>query len=700
MRAVSDGEPAPDDAALAGPLEAVEHAPRARWDDLCPIPLTALAGVGPKLAEKLAEAGLRDVGDLLMWRPRRYEDRRQATEVRALGAGGFAVVRGRIVGARWAFARGRNRRYEMAVDDGTGRVRCTFFRIHKSYADKLKDGAEVTVAGRVDEFRGRLSMSHPEVDFDAAGVDGTLRPVYAPIDGIGEKRLHGLIDAALAKGLRALKEPLPEETRRRLELMDIADALRFVHRPPPGSDPATFVPSRNPALRRFVFDELFTLQMALARRRAAAAERPARAIAVPENVDAWARAVLPFEPTGAQARAIRAVARDLAVGHPMQRLLQGDVGSGKTAVAYAAARLVGDAGMQAVMMAPTEILARQHFRTLRPWFEADGKRVGLLTNGMSKAAQREVLEHVASGWVELLVGTHSVLGSGVEFPALGLAIVDEQHRFGVRQRGALRSKGVDPHLLVMSATPIPRTLSLVAFGDLDVSVIDELPPGRSPVRTTMHRFDRRDEVYQRLRGVVGQGQRAYVVLPLVEGTDKLEGVGDAVSVHAELSAGPLRDRRVGLVHGRLPGEEKAATLEAFARGDLDVLVCTTVVEVGIDVPEATVMVVEHADRFGLSQLHQLRGRVGRGALPGYCLLVAGPQPSEDGQARLRVLTGTTDGFEVARADLEMRGAGELLGTAQHGVSDLVFADIVRDARLVELAREEVERLAVQGFAPS
>lgn len=688
---------APEDASTARTLPPTPQA--AASERLCEAPLTSLPGVGPAVAARLEAAGVRDIGDLLLLRPRRYEDRRQRTRVVELEPGKFAVVRGFITRA-WGGFGGGGRRFSMEVSDDSGAVNCAFFRVNFGFATRTwVVGREVIVAGPVSAYRGRPQLAHPTVDVlspegGGSNEDAGLRPLYPEIEGVGDRVLRRLVGVALDRHADELPDALPEPIRARLGLPDIAVALRRVHRPPQDAEPSAFLKFTDPALRRFIFDELLTLQLALGLRRQTTARRPSEPVDVPEDLEGFTDAVLPFVATGAQRRVLRQLAADLRAGRPMHRLLQGDVGSGKTAVAYVLSRLVANAGLQTALMAPTEVLAQQHHRTLSAWFAAAGLRCALLTAGLPKREQRLVRELTLAGAVHCLVGTHSLLGEGLGFARLGLVVVDEQHRFGVRQRLQLRQKAVLPHLLVMTATPIPRTLAMTAYGDLEVSVLDELPPGRQPVRTTLHRRALRDDVYQRVCAQLRQGRQAYVVFPLVEESEVVD-LADATSSYEDLRVGPFRDFRVGLVHGRMGPDAKSAALEAFAAGELDVLVTTTVIEVGIDVANATVMVIEHADRFGLSQLHQLRGRVGRGRHESYCLLLSGEQPTDDALARLKVMTTTNDGFVVAQADLELRGPGEMLGTRQAGVTDLQLADLVRDADLVEHARQEAERLLAE-----
>ena len=653
---------------------------------LCPEPLTILPGVGPAVAKRLEAAGITDIGDLLLLRPRKYQDRREFTSIAALTPGVFAVVQGRITRAHSGFG-GGGRRFMMDVTDETGTVLCTFFRINVGFAQRTWSvGKDVTVAGPVTAWRERVQMAHPAVDVgDGTAAERELRPVYPDIEGVGERVVRRIVKAAVEGYADRLPEPLPEAIQVRMGLPSLSQSLRRVHLPPPDAEPADFLKFRDPALRRFIFDELLTLQLALGIRRKASDRRAPAPIPPPDDLDAFLADILPFAPTGAQRRVIGHIASDFEAGRPMNRLLQGDVGSGKTAVAFAAARLVARSGFQTAIMAPTEILAQQHLRTLGPLFERAGMRAALLTAGLSRREQRLIRELTLAGAVHCLVGTHSLLSEDVGFARLGLAVVDEQHRFGVKQRLALRQKAVVPHLLVMTATPIPRTLALTAYGDLEVSVLDELPPGRLPVKTTIHRRTKRDEVFARVRVLVEAGRQAYIVFPLVEESE-LSDLADATSEFEALGNGVFAGLTVGLIHGRLGPDLKDQTLRAFADGKIQILVTTTVIEVGIDVPNASVMVIEHAERFGLSQLHQLRGRVGRGGNAGFCLLMCDEGPTDEALARLRVMVATNDGFEIAQADLEQRGPGEVLGTRQAGVTDLQLADLVRDAALVEQAR--------------
>jgi ATP-dependent DNA helicase RecG len=517
----------------------------------------------------------------------------------------------------------------------------------------------------------------------------TLTPVYPTVAGIGQSDLRRNIIEALARTDWA--DTLRPGCAERLGLPALMPSLRLLHQPPPETPLSAIEDRSHPACRRLAFEELLAQQLSLKRARAARA----RQRAVPLSDQAQTQrllAALPFALTGAQHRAWREISRDLNGAEPMNRLLQGDVGSGKTVVAALAAMQAIGSGRQAALMAPTEILAEQHFRKLGPWLEPLGVRVAWLSGSLTASAKKKVRALAAAGEVDLLVGTHALVEESVELPTLGLAIVDEQHRFGVAQRLALRATRGDalPHQLMMSATPIPRTLAMSYYADLDVSVIDELPPGRTPVITKLVTQSRHAEVVERVRAAVAQGRQVYWVCPLIEESETLD-LQTAIDAFESLSA-ELADLRVGLIHGRLPVAEKAATMDAFVRGEIDLLVATTVIEVGVDVANASLMVIEHAERFGLSQLHQLRGRVGRGSAQSVCVLLYRPPLSVNARERLKTMYETTDGFEVARRDLLLRGPGEFLGARQSGLALLRFADLERDADLVEAARMEADAM--------
>jgi ATP-dependent DNA helicase RecG len=650
-----------------------------------------LPGVGEKRATALDRLEIRTVEDLLLHLPARYEDRRTLTPIGRLAAGTSATVRARVLQAELVTTPRRRLRILEAVlaDDAGlgGQVLARWFN-QPHRARQLAAGAEYLFAGRVAHDRRGLGLVLENPEFepweegDAALHTGRLVPVYPVTEGITTRQLRRWVATALERA--AVPDFLPASLRDRLGLPDRAGAFALVHRPdsPEASAAAT---------RRLVFEEFLCLQVGLALKHQTEERRHTRArfAAAPGPLERALRGALPFALTPAQERVLGEIFGDLARGVPMHRLLQGDVGCGKTAVAVLALVRAVDNGFQGALMAPTEILADQHHRRLAQLLGDLPVVVELLVGG--RRGKAAVLKRIAAGETHLVVGTQALIQAGVTFQRLGLAVVDEQHRFGVRQRARIGEKGEAPHVLIMTATPIPRSLAMTAYGDLDLSVIDALPPGRRPVATRLFSEARREAVYARVRKEVEAGRQAYVVFPLVEESEKLD-LAAATEAREALAAGPLAGIPLGLLHGRMNGAEKAAVMDAFARGAVRVLVATTVVEVGVDVPEATVMVVEHAERFGLSQLHQLRGRVGRGRHPGQCLLIASYAVSKDGRERLKALVETNDGFRIAERDLEIRGPGELFGQRQSGLPELKVANIIRDGRLLAVAREAAREL--------
>lgn len=634
---------------------------------------------------RFAKLGIRSDADLLLHLPLRYEDETRVVPIDAIRAGETVQVGGEVVKAEVV---GRPRKMlQVELDDGTGRIALRFLHFYPSQVAQLQPGRRVRAHGDVRGGLFGLEMVHPRYRLSgpAERLPQRLTPVYPTVAGIGQAELRRTILEALAGA--DWPDTLRPGTAQRLGLPPLMDSLRLLHQPPPDAPLSAFEDRSHPAWNRLVFEELLAQQLSLKRARAARARQ--RAVPLPdEAAPARLLAALPFALTGAQRRAWAEVSRDLLGSEPMNRLLQGDVGSGKTVIAALGAMQAIGSGRQAALMAPTEILAEQHYRKLGPWLAPLGVRLAWLSGSLTPSAKKKVRAAAAAGEVDLLVGTHALVEESVELPTLGLAIVDEQHRFGVAQRLALRAGRGDalPHQLMMSATPIPRTLAMSYYADLDVSVIDELPPGRTPIVTKLVSEGRRDEVVSRVRAAVAQGRQAYWVCPLIEESEALE-LQTAIDTHAALSV-ELEGLRVGLVHGRLPSGEKAATMDAFSRGEVDLLVSTTVIEVGVDVPNASLMVIEHAERFGLAQLHQLRGRVGRGTAESVCVLLYRPPLSANARERLRTMYETTDGFEIARRDLQLRGPGEFLGARQSGLSLLRFADLERDAELVEAARDE------------
>lgn len=649
-------------------------------------------GVGPERAKLLDRLGIRTIEDLLYRLPRRIEDRSHLRRIYDLTHGAVETVQGRI--GRVQLIRPRGRRglviVKAAVTDASGVLHAAWF--NQPYLTKiLTSGAQVIVHGRVQREAGEIRMAAPEFEILEGGEEtlhvGRIVPVYGSTEGLTQRILRMIVAHALDDYVPAVQEWLPDPPRRRHNLPVLPVALREAHFPDSRE-------AQEKARTRLVFDELFLLQILLLRHKATREAEP-RAVMYGDAGDLVRRfhGGLPYALTAAQDRVVGEIMRDLDKPHPMNRLLQGDVGSGKTVVATSALLRCVGGGAQGALMAPTEILAGQHYLTLRALLEPLGVTVTLLVGGLPRADRERALDSIRDGRADIVVGTHALIEEGVAFHRLGLVVVDEQHRFGVTQRAALRGKGERPDVLIMTATPIPRTLALTLYGDLDVSVLDELPPGRSPIKTYHRSSARRPNVYAFVRDRIAAGQQAYIVCPLVEESDRLQAEA-ATKLAGRLREGPLRDVRVELLHGRMRVDEREAKMRALREGTVDALVATTVIEVGIDVPNATVMVIEDADRFGLSQLHQLRGRVGRGAHQSYCILIADPK-TDEARARLHAITETADGFRIAEHDLALRGTGELLGNhRQHGASDLRVADLTcaDDHAWLERAREEAAAL--------
>src|SRR5574343_491239 len=637
------------------------------------------------LLKKLAKIGLHCEADLLVHLPLRYEDETRITPV-ARAFGGEPVQVEVVVHSSEMQFRPRRQLVVRAGDD-SGEITLRFFSFYPSQQAALSVGSRVRAFGEVRGGFFGAEMVHPR--FRKIGDDEPLptelTPIYPTTAGVANSALQKLIGKALAVG--DLSETLPDDLRQRLKLPGLARSLRFLHTPPPGTDLDTLHARNHPAWRRVKFDEVLAQQLSLRRAYLARREQGAPVLIARDDLGARLLDSLPFGLTGAQARAMTEIGHDLAQPYPMQRLLQGDVGAGKTIVAALAACQAISAGWQSAVTAPTEILAEQHYLKLSGWLEPLGVRVAWLSGSLKTKAKREQLAATAAG-AQLIVGTHALIQEGVDFARLGLAIVDEQHRFGVAQRLALRKKGDNPHQLMMSATPIPRTLAMSYYADLDVTVLDELPPGRTPIKTRLVADSRRDDVVGFVRKAVEEGRQAYWVCPLIEESEALQ-LQTAQETY-DFLLGQFFGLTVGLVHGRLKADEKQAVMAAFAAGEIDVLVATTVIEVGVDVPNASLMVIEHAERFGLSQLHQLRGRVGRGQYESSCVLIYAGPLGEIARQRLKIIFEHTDGFEIARQDLRLRGPGEFVGARQSGVPLLRYADLELDADLVDMAREVAE----------
>ncbi|MDX5445504.1 MAG: ATP-dependent DNA helicase RecG [Zoogloeaceae bacterium] len=660
---------------------------------MSPRPSAAAATSGDALARRLARLDIHRQQDLLLHLPLRYEDETRIAPIRAAREGGPVQIEGEVVSCEVVL---RPRRQLVArVRDDSGEVAARWLNFYPSQQKQVAEGRRVRLFGELRQGFFGAEMVHPRVRNVEAGepLPESLTPVYPTTAGLAQSALRKLVGRALDAHVE--QELLPPEVLRELRLPSFSAALDALHRPAASVSVAALEARDHPAWRRIQFEELLVQQISL--RRAYNARRAKRAPGLKPRRELTRRLAdaLPFALTGAQERAVAEIARDLATPHPMQRLLQGDVGSGKTIVAAMAMLQAVENGFQAALMAPTEILAEQHFLKLDGWLTPLGLTVEWLAGSRPKREREAALARLAAGESLLAVGTHALIEDPVTLPRLGLAVVDEQHRFGVRQRLALREKsanGLNPHMLMMSATPIPRTLAMTHYADLDVSVLDELPPGRTPVLTKLISDARRDEVVARVADACAEGRQAYWVCPLIEESEALQ-LQTAQETFERLTV-ELPQLRIGLVHGRLKPAEKSATMAAFAAGEVDLLVATTVIEVGVDVPNASLMVIEHAERFGLAQLHQLRGRVGRGTAESVCvLLFATDQPlSETARARLKVIYEHTDGFEIAREDLRIRGPGEFVGARQSGVPLLRHADLERDAELVEPARRLAERL--------
>jgi len=669
--------------------------------------LQYLKGVGPRRAADLQRVGLSTVEDLLYRFPMRYEDRGAFKTIASLRPGMVASVMADVIssGVR-PTRRPRFKIFEMLVRDRTGALRAVWFN-QPFLADVFHPHQRVVLYGKLELSAHGLQLQNPQYEIVRAdtadeGVEGEtpasadteglhtgrIVPVYEKTGTLTTKMQRTLVFQVLAQLPQELPDPLPADVRRREHLMDRRQALSDVHFPPEGTSLEALNAFRSDAHRRLIFEEFFFFQLGiLLRRRRSDTDRKGRPVVITEEIRESARRVLPFKLTGDQKKAIAEIVGDMKLPKPMNRLLQGDVGSGKTIVALMAALVAMENNLQVVFMAPTEILAEQHFINIRRLLEPSRFRLTLLTGGTPAKRRRELQAELAGGSMHMVVGTHALIEEGVTFRELGLIIIDEQHRFGVLQRAALRAKGLHPDVLVMTATPIPRTLALTAYGDLDTSVMREMPPGRHPIKTTARGESRRDEIYDFIRRQLDEGRQAYVIYPLVEESAKVD-LKAATEMADHLAQDVFPAYRVGLLHGKMKQDAKDRVMGAFARGELHVLVSTTVVEVGVDVANASVMLIEHAERFGLSQLHQLRGRVGRGPHQSYCVLLYQEPLSDDGRARLKALTDTTDGFEIAERDLQLRGPGDFFGTRQSGLPTLRVGDLLRDHKLLEIARRE------------
>jgi len=650
-------------------------------------PIQYVKGVGPKRAKTLARLGVSTVEDLLFLLPRDYEDRRTIHPIHQLKPG----MKGLFLAQVWSAKVVGTRKpiFEVVFRDATGIVKGKWFHFRKEQMERaFQLGRSVLVFGDVqlNRYEYCLEVIHPQIEFVKEGKEkkGHVLPIYPLTEGLGQRELRKIQVQALKELKEVAAEYLPPSLLNEKKMPPLYKALREIHYPR-DEDLSQLRERKSPHVRRFIFEEFFFFQLALALKRGEVAKEKGISFQVEGPKFKKLLASLPFPLTEAQKRTLEEIRGDMASHHAMNRLLQGDVGCGKTIVAFLAMAMAVDSGYQVAMMAPTEILAEQHFLGMRERLAPLGIRCALLVSGLSRRERDAVLSALASGEMDVVVGTHAVIQEGVEFKKLGLVVIDEQHRFGVLQRATLRAKGERPDLLVMTATPIPRTLALTLYGDLEVSVIDEMPQGRQPTKTKVVRENQREKVYEFIREQLAQGRQAYIVYPLIEESEKLQ-LPSVLEMHPRIVQA-FAPYKVGLLHGRMAREEKERVMRAFKEGKIHLLVSTTVIEVGIDVPNATVMMIEGAERFGLSQLHQLRGRVGRGSHASYCLLMVSNAPSQVSRARLRVMEETCDGFRIAEEDLKIRGPGDFLGVRQSGLPPFKVADLVRDAAILQEARK-------------
>ncbi|MDZ4163669.1 MAG: ATP-dependent DNA helicase RecG [Smithellaceae bacterium] len=660
------------------------------------LPIESLKGIGPKIALMLKKKYLLTLEDLLYNLPRAYEDITVVRNIANHADGARSTVVGRVTYASRKLY-GRRPVFEAAIDDGTGTLTAKWFRGNIGFLQNLfRKGATVILTGTISTFLLSRETIHPDYEILGDDADGLIHfkrivPIYSETQGLHQKTIRKIMFQLADKHSDFLKSPIPPQTVKKRGLIGIREAIRNVHFPPDVEDPALYNRALSEAHRRLIYDEFFFFQLGLAMKKQGFCLQKGPEFKPGDTTLNLFYRQLAFSLTSAQLRVISEIMRDLSGGGSMNRLLQGDVGSGKTVVAVAAMIIACENGYQAALMAPTEILADQHYQNIRQWCVSLGLEVVLLTGKIKNHDRRVVLERIRNGQGNLVIGTHAIIEEEVTFSNLGLIVIDEQHRFGVVQRATIRRKGNNPHILVMTATPIPRTLAMTVYGDLDVSVIDELPPGKKEIRTRTFTESQREKVYQIIRKEVKKRNQAFIVYPLVEESESLD-IKDATNMAQHLQRDIFPDLRVGLIHGRLKAAEKEDVMERFKAGGLDILVATTVIEVGIDMPEASVMVIEHAERFGLSQLHQLRGRVGRGDKPATCLLMTHEGPSGDAAKRLRKMEETNDGFAIAEEDLSIRGPGEFMGTRQSGLPDFRVGNILRDARLLAEAKADATEL--------
>jgi ATP-dependent DNA helicase RecG len=664
------------------------------------VPVQYLKGVGPKMAARFQAKKISTIEDLLYFLPRTYDDRREIRRINKLETGRIQTIIAVVVLSEFRYY-GRKRILEVTVSDNTANLTVKWFKGRMSYLTGIfKKGVRAIFTGPVTPNYAGKTMIHPEYEILEEDDDENLLnfkrivPVYSETEGLHQKYIRKVMYGALDQYSRYIASPIPAEICRKRNLLNIHEAMLTVHFPGHDEQIQPFIDARSEAHRRLIYDEFFFFQLGMAVKKSGRILDKGISFHLEGRLLDRFYASLHFTLTAAQQRVIAEIQKDLQSSTSMNRLLQGDVGSGKTLVAMAAMITVCENACQVALMAPTEILARQHYITLSAWAEPIGLRVVLLTGSMANAARNEILAKIASGQADIIIGTHALIQESVDFKKLGLAVIDEQHRFGVMQRALLRSKGIHADVLVMTATPIPRTLAMTVYGDLDVSVIDEMPPGKKPVRTILMGESRRTAVYDAIRKEIAKGHQVFIVYPLVEQSENLD-LKDATKMADHLQKDIFTDCRVGLMHGRMKDLEKESVMKDFQENKTAILVATTVIEVGIDVPHASLMVIEHAERFGLSQLHQLRGRVGRRDIPSTCILLADYKVSADARKRLKIMEKTTDGFALAEEDLVIRGPGDFLGTRQSGLPDFRIASIIRDARILNDAKEDAFALVAR-----